>query len=287
MQLYFGGVSGEELVNNHELTKNDLLAYTPLDSQIEKDKNIEVHYLGYYVKWDPQECYYFSVDKIGFEANPVRTEGTYSKYNSLDDKIDGYFYYTSWIKFGMGRAMQDSAQEIRNKKITTDEGKALIKKFDGEFPHRYYKEFLNIKEKTIKKVKDKFSNPFLFEKGAWGQSIKHAHMHIIPLEGKNYKISSIIEEVIKPSGFKYEEINFNKIKKIYLKRKGYVIIEEDDKLNICYVTVPCNTNDLKKLCYRELFSKNGVGIKNWKTMNDSEKKLDKINKKITKEKLKE
>ena len=46
----------------------------------------------------------FSVDKIGFEANPVRTEGTYSKYNSLDDKIDGFFYYTSYIKFGMGRA---------------------------------------------------------------------------------------------------------------------------------------------------------------------------------------
>jgi len=172
MQLYFGGVSGEELVNNHELTKNDLLAYTPLDSQIEKDKNIEVHYLGYYVKWDPQECYYFSVDKIGFEANPVRTEGTYSKYNSLDDKIDGYFYYTSWIKFGMGRAMQDSAQEIRNKKITTDEGKALIKKFDGEFPHRYYKEFLNYISMTDKEFRekcDKFRSPHIWKKldGEW------------------------------------------------------------------------------------------------------------------------
>jgi N-acetyl sugar amidotransferase len=172
MKLYFGGVSGEELVKRHGLTKNDLLAYTPLDSKIEKDNNIEVHYLGYYIKWDPQECYYFSVDKIGFEANPVRTEGTYSKYNSLDDKIDGFFYYTSWIKFGMGRAMQDSAQEIRNKKITTDEGKALIKKFDGEFPKRYYKEFLDyisMTDKEFLEICDEFRSPHIWKKqdGEW------------------------------------------------------------------------------------------------------------------------
>ena len=52
----------------------------------------------------------------------------------MDDKIDGFFYYTRYIKFGVGRAMIDSAQEIRNRHITKDEGAALIEKFDGEFP---------------------------------------------------------------------------------------------------------------------------------------------------------
>ena len=171
-KLYFGGTSGLELIENYGISKNDLEAYTPLDLQIEKEKKIEVHYLGYYLKWDPQECYYFSVDNIGFEANPVRTEGTYSKYNSLDDKIDGYFYYTSWIKFGMGRAMQDSAQEVRNKKITTEEGKALIKKFDGEFPKKYYNEFLEYISMTdieFKKICDSFRSPHLwkFDNNKW------------------------------------------------------------------------------------------------------------------------
>jgi hypothetical protein len=72
----------------------------------------------------------------------------------------------------MGRAMQDSAQEIRNKKITTDEGKALIKKFDGEFPHRYYKEFLNYISMTDKEFRekcDKFRSPHIWKKldGEW------------------------------------------------------------------------------------------------------------------------
>ena len=112
----------------------------------------------------------------------------------------------------------------------------------------------------------------------------YVHLKWIKLSSK---ISSIIEEVIKPSGFKYEEINFDKLKEIYLERKGYVTIEENNQLNVCYVNVPCNPKDLKKLCYRELFSKKGVGIKNWKIMNNAEKELDQINKEITKEKLKE
>ena len=33
----------------------------------------------YYVPWDPQEAYYYSVNHGNFEANPERTEGTYSK----------------------------------------------------------------------------------------------------------------------------------------------------------------------------------------------------------------
>lgn len=170
--LYLGGASVRQIKEEHGLKSVDLAPYFPLDSNVYKEKKIEIHYLGYYIKWDPQECYYFSVDKINFEANPVRTEGTYSKYNSLDDKIDGYFYYTSFIKFGMGRAMQDSCQEVRNKKITTDEAKALIGKFDGEFPIRYYKEFLDyvgMEDEEFKEHCDKFRSPHLWTQvnGEW------------------------------------------------------------------------------------------------------------------------
>lgn len=175
--LYLGGSQVRELLDRYKLHPNDLSAYFPLDYATFVEKKIEIYYLGYFVKWDPQECYYFAVENTGFEANPVRTEGTYSKYNSLDDKIDGFFYYTSYIKFGMGRAMQDASQEIRNKKITTEEGKALIKKYDGEFPARYYKEFLEytgLIDQEFKDLCDKFRSPHLWAKvnGEW--KLRHA-----------------------------------------------------------------------------------------------------------------
>jgi N-acetyl sugar amidotransferase len=172
MDVFVGGVPVKEIIEKYGVEHNDLKSYLPLDPAVYCDKKIDIYFMGYFVKWDPQECYYFSVEKTGFEANPVRTEGTYSKYNSLDDRVDGYFYYTSFIKFGMGRAMQDSSQEVRNKKITSEEGRALIKKFDGEFPTRYYNEFLEyigMTDKEFRDTCDTFRSPHLWANvdGEW------------------------------------------------------------------------------------------------------------------------
>jgi hypothetical protein len=47
-----------------------------------------------------------------------------------------------YIKFGMGRATADAAQEIRTGKITREEGVALVRKYDGEFPEGHLGTFL-------------------------------------------------------------------------------------------------------------------------------------------------
>jgi hypothetical protein len=112
----------------------------PIDIKV--SKKIKVHYLGYYLKWDPQECFYYASENTGFEPNSIRTEGTYSKYSSIDDKIDPFHYYTTYIKFGLGRASYDAAQEVRNKKILRKEAVRLVKKYDHEFPNKYFYEFL-------------------------------------------------------------------------------------------------------------------------------------------------
>ena len=64
--------------------------------------------------------------------------GTYSKY-PIDDKIDDFHYYTTFVKFGIGRATYDASQEIRSGEIR-EEGVSLVHKFDGEFPTRFSKE---------------------------------------------------------------------------------------------------------------------------------------------------
>ena len=149
----------------------ELKNYLPIDSQHLKDKEIDFYYLGYFLRWVPQEAYYYAVDNTGFKANPVRTEGTYSKYNSLDDKIDGMFYYTRYIKFGVGRTMMDSAQEIRNKHLTKDEGIALMKRFEGEYPARYEKDFLeyvSMSKQEFSDLCDEFRSPHLWKKDSGG-----------------------------------------------------------------------------------------------------------------------
>jgi hypothetical protein len=142
-------------------------------SEIELSQmDIQVHYLGYYLRWTPQEVYYYATEHTGFQARPFRTQGTYSKYNSIDDKIDDLHYYTTHIKFGIGRATYDASQEIRNNHITREEGQALVRKFDGEFPDRYFQElmeYLEIKPEYFHKLCDQFRSPHLWAKvnGEW------------------------------------------------------------------------------------------------------------------------
>jgi N-acetyl sugar amidotransferase len=139
-KIFLGGASLQELYSNFGLTKGDLNPYFPSDPELIAKQGIQVHYLGYYLKWHPQSAYYYAVKNGGFEASPERTPGTYSKYNSIDDKIDDFHYYTTFIKFGIGRASYDAAQEIRSGDITREEGVALVHKFDGEYPKRFERE---------------------------------------------------------------------------------------------------------------------------------------------------
>jgi len=140
--IHLAGTSLAELKADFGIAEYDLNAYLPSDPQRIAEAGVAVHYLGYYLKWHPQSCYYYAVEHGGFEASPERTPGTYSKYNSIDDRIDDFHYYTTFIKFGLGRATYDAAQEIRSGEITRDEGVALVRRFDGEFPTRFVDEIL-------------------------------------------------------------------------------------------------------------------------------------------------
>ena len=151
-ELFFGGVSASNLINYFGLNTVDLKPYLPSDiTKIEKNK-MEFYYLGYYLKWHPQSCYYYSVEHGNFEASPERTSGTYSKYNSIDDKMDDLHYYTTLIKFGIGRATYDASQEIRSTDITRAEGVSLVKSYDQEYPNRFLSELL----KYLSLPKDEF-----------------------------------------------------------------------------------------------------------------------------------
>lgn len=172
-EIYLGGVSIAELREKYNVRLSDLMSFLPPTVQELESAKIEVHYLGYYLKWTPQEVYYYAVENTGFQARPFRTQGTYSKYNSIDDKIDDLHYYTTFIKFGIGRTTYDASQEIRNNHITREEGVALAKKFDGEFPDRYFNEtmeYLDIDPDYFRnELCDKFRSPHLWSKvnGVW------------------------------------------------------------------------------------------------------------------------
>ena len=162
--IFIAGESLSSLKNKFGLKNSDLLPYLPKDPEPLTALGVKVHYLGYYVKWHPQAAYYFAVENGGFEAAPERNAGTYSKYHSLDDKIDDFHFYTTFIKFGIGRATNDAAQEVRSGDLETDEAIALIKRYDGEFPERWSEEifrYLTIDERSFPFAHKQFDTPLM------------------------------------------------------------------------------------------------------------------------------
>ncbi|KTD82740.1 N-acetyl sugar amidotransferase [Legionella waltersii] len=162
---YFSGMP-PEFWQQYGISEMDLSPFQSPKFELIQNNKTEIHFFGYYKFWDPQECYYYAKDNTGFTPNPERSEGTYSKYASLDDQIDGFHYYLAYIKFGIGRTTSDTAHEIRDGKIDREEGVALVKRYDGEFPAKYYNVFLeycNITENEFIEVIDSWRSPHIWD----------------------------------------------------------------------------------------------------------------------------
>ena len=166
-----------EFWENQGFSKQDLYPFKGPSLSRMHDVGTEIHFLSYYKYWDPQENFYYAQKNTGFTPNQERSEGTYSKYASLDDEIDGFHYYLSFIKFGIGRATSDAAHEIRDGRISREEGVALVKKFDHERPSKYLQTFLNycqISVQELEEIIDAWRPPHIWQQinGEW--QLKHA-----------------------------------------------------------------------------------------------------------------
>lgn len=173
---YFKGMMPSDWVK-YGIKKEYLLPFTLPNPELVEKADIKCTWFSFFKKWTPQWNYYYAVENTNFEPEPDgRSEGTYSKYASLDDKFDGFHYYLGFIKFGIGRTTSDCAHEIRDKHITREEAVALVSKYDGEFPIKNFSEFLDyidINENKWEEIVEKFRNPWIWVKDNGNWKLRH------------------------------------------------------------------------------------------------------------------
>ena len=160
----------------HGLSKQDMALLTSFDFDSVRDLHITRYFWSYFQKWIPQENFYYATENTGFLPNPDgRSEGTYSKYASLDDQLDGFHYYFMLLKFGIGRATSDAAHEIRDGHIDREEAVALVRRYDQEFPGNYFKvfqDYCGFTEEEFWEVCERWRNEDLWEKSGNDWSLK-------------------------------------------------------------------------------------------------------------------
>jgi hypothetical protein len=164
---FFLDKMGPEEMTKYGIDIRNLKPYLyPSDEEINQI-GVTGIFLGYYLKWDARKQLEI-VKQSGFTLHPDgKSEGTYTDYENLDTKYVALHDYFKWIKFGFGRATDHASIDIRNERLTREDGLKLVKQHEGKIPERYFKEFLEDFELTREEfyqICDKFTNRELFKK---------------------------------------------------------------------------------------------------------------------------
>lgn len=194
----FGGLLGnrtDDMIGVNGITPADLKPYTyPTDEQL-SEVGVTGIFLGYFFKWD-QRHQVEVVREHGFsvkEDGPV--EGTFTNYENLDDGLVSIHDYMKYVKFGFGRATDHACLDIRNGRMTRDEGIAMVMKYDGVLFYNIvdrFCEFYGITKKEFFEVVDRFTNKAIFQtdddgnvlRDGDGQLMKRPECVIKPLATK-------------------------------------------------------------------------------------------------------
>ncbi|MBI4135765.1 N-acetyl sugar amidotransferase [Candidatus Uhrbacteria bacterium] len=153
---------------DQEVTLRDLNPYVYPSSEEVARIGVKAFYFGYFFKWSSYENYLYVKDKFDFHTcREGRTEGTFTDFDSLDDKSDNLYYYMQYIKFGFGRSVRDASRMIQNRQLTRAQGLDFARKYDHEFPIRYFSdmlEYLALTKEEFYELVDKHRNAELWQK---------------------------------------------------------------------------------------------------------------------------
>ena len=166
---------GPEVMLKHGIDRKFLNPYIyPSDEEI-KRVGVTGIFLGYFLRWNIKEQLK-KVRDLGFTLHDGPSEGTFTNYENLDNKIQGIHDYFKWLKFGYGRASDSASVQIRLNWINREDGMKLVKEHEGKLPEKYLDEFLkqwDMSRDEFLQITEKFTNKELFKKDENGNLIRN------------------------------------------------------------------------------------------------------------------
>jgi len=134
----------------------------------EKDlENIYVTWYSLFENWDPEENAKFASQHLGMEMHVGGNIGTFTNYAQNEDHLQDFHCFMGYIKHGFSRATSDISIEIRQGRMSRDEGVKLANKIDGQFPIEHldkYLDYFEMTEPEFWEVIDKHANKDLLVK---------------------------------------------------------------------------------------------------------------------------
>jgi len=89
-------------------------------------------YLGHFEPWDQREHVEIITRELGWKRRQV--EGTYVDWDKIDCPYEPVRDWQKYLKRGFGRATFQASKDIREGRITREEGMRLVEELDGKRP---------------------------------------------------------------------------------------------------------------------------------------------------------
>jgi N-acetyl sugar amidotransferase len=154
------GFEPDDVLNDSEntgITKKDLVPfYYPSDEEIESVR-VRGIYLANYIPWNQHENTEFLIKEYGFTTYQER-QTTFNLYEKIDDFFQDTHNYLKYLKFGYSRCTDHSSLEIRNQRITREEGIELIRKHEHMVRPKNLDVFLKFAEITEEEFLDNINH---------------------------------------------------------------------------------------------------------------------------------
>jgi N-acetyl sugar amidotransferase len=157
-----------------KVEKNEMISYMyPSDEDIRR-VGVRGIYVGNYVKWSGNENARIA-KQYGWKEAEKAFDRTYRTISNLDDMHEnGIHDYMKYVKFGYGRATDHVCKDIREGKMTRDEGIEIVRKMDHVKSSDLWRwlEYVDMTEEEFDKIADSFRDRRVWEQDSSGNWVK-------------------------------------------------------------------------------------------------------------------
>jgi N-acetyl sugar amidotransferase len=155
------GINAEDMlgmldntVSDYKVELRDLKPYTfPPAAELRKAR-IRSVFLGSYIPWDVKEQVKIIKSELGWEGEEVEGVPPEYDYEKIECYVQGVRDYIKFLKRGFGRTSHLASIDVRNGRLSREEGKRLVDAYDGRRPAALdnFLKFIGISEERFMEV---------------------------------------------------------------------------------------------------------------------------------------
>lgn len=162
------GIEPEDLVNDptNDIEWRDVAPFIyPPDEAIES-LNLRGIYISNYFDWEAKRQSQTVMEAWDFAGVTYAKDRSFVQYSKIDDHANDVHDYLKYLKFGYGRATDEVSYEIRQGRMTREEGIEVVKRLDHVEPKvlKTYLEFFGMSREDFFDLVDNMRDPSIWIK---------------------------------------------------------------------------------------------------------------------------